>query len=213
MRARLVSKSILRADRAAFAFLIALTALGTPTQAAVVDFEGSSSSLTELGSWGHKYSNGLNFTTNFYHYTVDPTYNYYLSNGTDYYMSGYYGLTITAGGLFGISTLDAGLADHTDIVQDVTFTGYKSGGGTVTQTLRLSPEAFATFTLVGFSNLTSLVIGTTDGYIALDNIFYSSADSVNQTPIPGALPLFASALGLGGLFRYRRKRKAAMRAL
>ena len=32
---------------------------------------------------------------------------------------------------------------------------------------------------------------------------------VTETPIPGALPLFASVLGLGGFFGYRRKRKAA----
>ena len=31
---------------------------------------------------------------------------------------------------------------------------------------------------------------------------------ISEAPIPGALPLFASALGLGGLFSYRRKRKA-----
>ena len=30
------------------------------------------------------------------------------------------------------------------------------------------------------------------------------------TPLPAALPLFASALGLGGFLGYRRKRKAAM---
>jgi hypothetical protein len=41
-----------------------------------------------------------------------------------------------------------------------------------------------------------------------DNLQFSAA--VAETPVPAALPLFASALGLGGLFGYRRKRKAAM---
>ena len=42
-----------------------------------------------------------------------------------------------------------------------------------------------------------------------DNLSFSTVP-VSQTPIPGALPLFASALGLGGLVGYRRKRKAKM---
>jgi hypothetical protein len=37
---------------------------------------------------------------------------------------------------------------------------------------------------------------------------FSLAD-VSAVPIPGALPLFASALGLGGFFGWKRKRKAA----
>ena len=38
----------------------------------------------------------------------------------------------------------------------------------------------------------------------------SAADAANvsQTPIPGALPLFASVLGLGGFLGWKRQRKA-----
>jgi hypothetical protein len=44
------------------------------------------------------------------------------------------------------------------------------------------------------------------GHFSIDNV--SLAPSA--VPIPAAFPLFASALGLGGLFGYRRKRKAAL---
>ena len=39
------------------------------------------------------------------------------------------------------------------------------------------------------------------GYLAFDSVV------ISQTPLPAALPLFASALGLGGLLGYRRKRR------
>jgi hypothetical protein len=35
-------------------------------------------------------------------------------------------------------------------------------------------------------------------------------DVAPAVPLPGALPLFTSAFGLGGFFGYMRKRKAAM---
>ncbi len=38
----------------------------------------------------------------------------------------------------------------------------------------------------------------------------SGLPPIPQTPIPGDLPLFASVLGLGGFFRWKRKRKTAM---
>ena len=44
---------------------------------------------------------------------------------------------------------------------------------------------------------------------AFEGIAFQS-EQIAQTPVPGALPLFASVLGLGGFFGYRRKRKAAM---
>ena len=78
------------------------------------------------------------------------------------------------------------------------------------------PNAFAG----GFFGLTSDVVfssilltaGTQGGAAEtyrFDNLVFSPASAV---PLPAALPLFASALGLGGLVGYRRKRKAAIAA-
>ena len=50
-------------------------------------------------------------------------------------------------------------------------------------------------------------IGGQGGFV-LDNVNLNEAPSA--VPLPGALPLFASALGLGGFFGWKRKRRAAM---
>lgn len=50
-----------------------------------------------------------------------------------------------------------------------------------------------------------LNIDDDDGVI-LDNFQFTP---VSQTPLPAALPLFATVLGVGGLIAWRRKRKAA----
>ena len=64
----------------------------------------------------------------------------------------------------------------------------------------VSDTAFSVFCItIGYTN-----------YGMFDNLSFSTASPVSQTPIPGALPLFASALGLGGLFAWKRKRQAAM---
>ena len=40
------------------------------------------------------------------------------------------------------------------------------------------------------------------------SLTYDLVDAVNQVPVPGALPLFASGLGALGLIHWRRKRRA-----
>jgi hypothetical protein len=54
--------------------------------------------------------------------------------------------------------------------------------------------------------------GVFSGYLligTLDSAVTFSANVVNATPLPAALPLFATGLGALGLFGWRRKRKAA----
>ena len=46
-------------------------------------------------------------------------------------------------------------------------------------------------------------------YVAIDNTTSSGTFSISPTPIPAALPVFASGLGAFGLLSLRRKRKAA----
>ncbi len=57
----------------------------------------------------------------------------------------------------------------------------------------------------------TLTIGFQDnpGYIAFDNV---SVTSVSATPLPAALPLFASGLGGLGLLGWRKKKKAQTKA-
>ena len=110
-----------------------------------------------------------------------------------------------------MTSLDAGLSYLTQSTDRVNLTGLHDGGS-VTRTLDLN-QSFQTYSLTGFTNLNSLVVWGLmgDGYLALDNIDVTFG-RVAETPIPGALPLFASAVGLGGFLGYRRKRKAAMAA-
>lgn len=62
-----------------------------------------------------------------------------------------------------------------------------------------------TYTLIG-PDIASLVfsenVGSAGNYLAFDDL------TMSQTPLPAALPLFASGLGVMGLFGWRRKRKA-----
>jgi hypothetical protein len=55
----------------------------------------------------------------------------------------------------------------------------------------------------------SIVFGSQVFMIGLDDVSVTGPDIAGTTPIPGALPLFASGLGALGLLGWRRKRKAA----
>ena len=87
--------------------------------------------------------------------------------------------------------------------------GSFAGGGTVTQFLTLT-STWTTFALVGFTNLTNVdfsavYMGDNVNTIVPDPGF----DNINvaETPLPAALPLFATGLGALGLFGWRRKRR------
>jgi hypothetical protein len=62
--------------------------------------------------------------------------------------------------------------------------------------------ASAASTTLGFFN--GNTIGSLNG---LDNVTVTDQGAVSATPLPAALPLFASGLGAMGLFGWRRKRK------
>jgi hypothetical protein len=90
----------------------------------------------------------------------------------------------------------------------VEVVGNLAGGGTVTDTFTFNGLLFQTFVLPNtFMDLTSVVftgLGTAPNpEMVLDNIVVTAA-----TPLPAALPLFATGLGGLGLLGWRRKRKA-----
>jgi hypothetical protein len=108
-------------------------------------------------------------------------------------------LTNDAGARFELLSLDASSLYETSSV--LTLTGTLSGGGTVQQNLNLN-NTLSTYNITGMSDIVALDISF-DGstYFApfdLDNI------NMSVVPVPGAVWLFASALGLAGLRRKRR---------
>ena len=58
---------------------------------------------------------------------------------------------------------------------------------------------------------TDLTYGIPSGDSSIQLAWYGPYDYVAPTPLPAALPLFATGLGVMGLFGWRRKRKAAGR--
>jgi hypothetical protein len=62
------------------------------------------------------------------------------------------------------------------------------------------------FTASSNTTLISLLGNSGSSYIGLDNV---SVTFVSGTPLPAALPLFVTGLGVMGLFGWRRKRNAA----
>ena len=81
---------------------------------------------------------------------------------------------------------------------------YTNPGSTVAwQEFTFDFTASAASTTLGFFN--GDTIGSLNG---LDNVTVTDL-GVTSTPLPAALPLFASGLGAMGLFGWRRKRKIA----
>lgn len=85
-----------------------------------------------------------------------------------------------------------------------TFTGFFSGGGSISQEVAGILDAAATFNFVGFDNLLSLaIVGAPDGrFPAIDNIVLTETANV---PLPAAAPLLASGLLGLGMLGWRRR--------
>lgn len=69
---------------------------------------------------------------------------------------------------------------------------------------------FITISDIGGQNLdfTYVIIESSTNSFELDNLAWGDVRGANATPLPAALPLFATGLGVLGLFSRRRKRNA-----
>ena len=183
---------------AALAAGLALTA--APANAAVVDFEGYTDTLAQLPFSGANIG-GLTFDTNFYQYISASPGDGQADNGTDYYINGYYGATITktGGGSFKLNSFDLARSYYTDSNFAVTFTFNHFGGGSTSATFGASPPSFTTHTF-NLPQLASIQIGSTNGYVALDNITYNAVPE----PTTWAMMLLGF-FGLGSALRARRR--------
>jgi hypothetical protein len=100
---------------------------------------------------------------------------------------------------FDLLSLDLG---RKNVNLDFELTGYFAGGGSISTTVYVQSESLTTFTFdSGWTNLQSVVITPLNPgenqAVALDNI------SVSTIPVPAAVWLFASGLGLLGWIRRR----------
>ena len=124
-------------------------------------------------------------------------------------------VTITAGPtddyVFDVLSIDLGelFSAGTPIAS---FSGLKADGSTATGQLVISGASsfwnyHVTFGSL-FTNLVSFTLGNNSPYLyQFDNIELSSAATLTQTPIPGALPLYLSGIGAFAFAAYRRRKK------
>jgi len=101
---------------------------------------------------------------------------------------------------------DASLASTDLRVQINGFNGDSTGASYITWSQFLAQDGSA---LVAF-----ITIDEDGGFSATQQVFVNNFDvtTTSATPLPAALPLFATGLGALGLFSWRSKRKAAARA-
>jgi hypothetical protein len=188
----------------------ALVCAGTLGSAAVVDFEVP---VTDFDV--NQVANGFDFVFSARGWYIgDPNDTFYpdgVTNGTDILVASgdnvspaSVTMSLVGGGTFDIFSL---LAASSNLFIDNTIEvlGNLSGGGTVSATLSTT-GAFASYVLVGFEDLTSVVFssGLSGPYnaagFALDNI------QISAVPVPASLPLLMA--GLFGLAAIRRRRSA-----
>lgn len=111
-------------------------------------------------------------------------------------------LTRADGAAFSLGNIS--LADYVSLpgTYDVTFTGTKVGGATVSQTFTLSgSNSFSNYTFTGFSNLVSA--SWQEGLLHTYQVDNISA-SVSAVPEPGTYAMLLAGLGLLGFMRRRK---------
>lgn len=196
--------------------LVALAALGPATKADVISFDAPPSpGSTQLSSATFQ---GFDFTTpgSFNHVLSGHFSNAVSHNGSSFII-----LATGAGSAvlmsnaqpFLVQSFDADTFIHIQGTTSITVTGFFTNGGSISQTFVTDaigdgpgPSTdFQTFSLIGFTDLTSIQFQANDHTLALDNI--NVLPSAAEVPEPGTMLLFGSGLMvLGGALRKRSKK-------
>lgn len=194
------------------AFLICAS-FGSVAQATVVDMESLPSGAchyigSSVTTQGYSFSaSQILFSCDGNVLSQDPTRGIIDANGPSKIT-----MTSESGVAFNLKSFDAGsrtLAYNVTRPNDyqgsstVTVTGNKVGGGTVTNVFNFNGLAYQNFSVVGFSNLSS-VIFSGSGYsmnpeFILDNV------NVSAVPEPESYAMLLAGLGLMGYMVRRRK--------
>ena len=171
--------------------------------AGTINFEDLSSPLPASGS--PLVSSGYQFTTTDLHGIFDAA-GFGASNGTHFlvYRSGGSGsesFAAVSGTAFNLGSLDlGGWHNFGSTPLSIEITGYRAHGPNVTSTVSVAYGVFQSYTLTGFTNLTSVRLGSFAGaYLAVDNI------NVSAVPEPESLAMLLAGLGVLG-WRLRRRK-------
>jgi hypothetical protein len=187
-------------------------------QASVVTFDDQTFSGIQARS-GTFSDQGLRFD-NFFINTIAGNFSPNgVKNGTNFLMfnSAYDPLTVSTSdkNAFSLTSLDLGLSYYASFSPaTATITGFFTNGGTITQALSLNSLLFKSFSLSGFTDLSSFTITMTNpgysGYAALDNVNFTEFTAAVPEPSTWAMMLLGFA-GIG-FAAYRRKNKMAQNA-
>ena len=191
------------------------TLLSMSSEAAIIDFDSlevANSNFNFIGS-GIYSEDGFSITGTPMYYNGQFNDNYY-AGSAGLYLQGAGAVTTlqhSASNVFSIDSIGLSFFRDGGTSPLVTFTGYLSGGGTVTQSFQPLSFGFADFFFdSGFTNLTSLSWnqGPNGGNgHQFDNIvlFDSTVSIASTVPIPAAVWLFGSGLlGLAGMTRRKK---------
>lgn len=117
-------------------------------------------------------------------------------------------LTKIDAGTFTLNSIDLASLNNQGSF-DINFVGIKSDSSTVSQKFTGNDDLL-TYTFIGFTDLTQVEWIQDSPFHQFDNInLTSGGGNLSAVPVPAALPLMASALGIFGLARSRNKSKAA----
>ena len=200
------------------ASLFVLSTSSAFAETVTIDFQSLELENVSLNNVGFVYSEDgytLNDTSSSNGLTYSGTLNdFFYKGSTALFNNTFNGITILTksdASAFTLNSIDlAGLGS--DPV-DVTFFGTKSDATTVNQRFTGS-NSFSTYAFIDFSDLLSVQWAQTSPSHIFDNINLTSVDdngggNPSAVPVPAALPLMASAIGIFGLARRRNKAKAA----